>query len=74
MLAMTIMEVNPKIKILVFFAIDPRNEVIKDCSVFFTLISFSEEKILINEGSKRKVTNEINNTLFTPTKLWYAKY
>ena len=38
-----------------------RDDVIKDLSVFLRPISFSEDKMLIKEGSNKKVTNKETN-------------
>ena len=44
-----IISVEPKINILLFLVNDPKAEVIKDFSVSFRPISFSEERIFIKE-------------------------
>ena len=49
---MMIAKVAPKRKILLFFAIEPSMEVIRDFCVSLIFISFSKEKILNKEGKK----------------------
>ena len=56
-LAMIITKVEPKIKKLLLFATDAKNDVIIDFSVSLILSSFSEEKILNKEGKRVNVTN-----------------
>ena len=53
-----IIRVAPKIMILLFFVKEPNADVIKDFSVSFMPISFSEERILISEGNNKNVTNK----------------
>ena len=52
---MIIKTVVPKIKILLFLVKEDSIEVMKDFSVFFNLVSFSEESKFIKEGNNKKV-------------------
>ena len=56
-LKMTIKNVDPKIKTLLFLVKEPNRDVIKDFSVSLISISFLEENKLNKDGNNKNVTN-----------------
>ena len=69
-LKIIIKKVDPKIIILLFFVNVPKAEVIKDFSVSFRPISFSEASRLINDGNNKNV---IENETISPRVIIHPK-